>query len=247
VNFFTLPMLAAVLFAAALRGSEEQKRLWTRGFERPANSEALIKAGLPTAVDIQDTPCSATASRFCFADTAFISSDALEPNPQSDARAWFIVFASRGDSIEIRGPKQSSLITNIGQERTSANFTANYFRRRLDRDQAVEIWVDMDAVAGDSVSFVLNVQLIRGASDGPRLSGAVATLRIAAPGSKDAFSLLPATLLALRPRPRDWAIHPNRTYKIALADDSLYQLCRIPCVAPEMIILKAGHQVLRHF
>lgn len=159
---------------------------------------------------------------------------------------WWIWFGARGDSIEFDLAPGDAIQTSIGEDR-EARHRVPYFRRRLARDGAVEVWVLLPDTLGDTVAYTLGVRRIpSGRSADLRPTGERATLTIQSRSAKDRFAVVP---LAVARSVRDlssWQVHPE-TYNVALVGDSLYEVCRLPCARRDTVKLTPRATVTRRY
>ncbi len=137
----------------------------------------------------------------------------------------------------------AAISTNLGQEHFHTN-AAPYFRRRLTGDRVVQSWVTMSESRGDTVEYWFRVRQ-EGPSRSPilRATGERAQLTLESRGKSDRFVVMP---LAEVPSVRDvtpWQVDPG-TYDVALVSDSLYEVCRMPCIARDTVKLKPSSKVI---
>ena len=181
----------------------------------------------------------------CYQDTA--RAGTADEDPAQYPLADWIWFGMAGDSIEISGPAGASVATNIGQERDSLKNTRGYFRRRLGRDGVLLIFVSLDETEGTTVPYTLRVSHGGSAStESLRPTGQTATLTVISQHATDAFSLVPASMASTVRDRAQWRISPVR-YKVALVSDSLYELCRLPCTALDLVKLTPSANVMKKF
>lgn len=189
-------------------------------------------------------PCESSAMSLCYTDTAYVHED---PGSMPIRDKWWIWFGARGDSIEFDLAPGDAISTNIGADRDARHDNVPYFRRRLARAGAVEMWVLLPDTLGDTVAYTLRVRRIpSGGSAILRPTGERATLTIQSHSAKDRFAVVP---LAAARSVRDlssWQVHPE-TYNVALVQDSLYVLCRLPCVRRDTVKLTPRATVTRSY
>jgi hypothetical protein len=193
-----------------------------------------------SAADTQS--CGTAPMGICYRDTARVSLTGDEP-VQYPHRDW-VWFAAAGDSIEIWAPSGASVATSIGQERDSLNHTARQFRHRLPRDGVLEIYVFLDGAEGDTVPYT--IRILRRGSTSLTPTGRTATLSVVSRHEADQFSLVPLSLASTVRDRSEWRI-VARPYKVALVNDSLYELCRLPCSSPQIVLLTPSATVIKKF
>lgn len=180
--------------------------------------------------------CDTRPRTLCYADTAR-PGDADEDPMLSPIAAW-IWFAAAGDSLEVSTSPEAFVYTSIGQERDSLQNTARRFRRRLQSDGVVLVWLAFDEQTADSVPYTLHVQHESAVSRPLRATGEAATLTVVSRHKNSTFSLVPASIAPTVRDRSQWRIFA-KTYRVALVGDSLYELCRLPCSSPQIVKLKA--------
>lgn len=214
--------------------------------------EGRASSGLESNVSFTVPNCDSRDTIICFRDTAYVHEEPGYSVPVLGAD-W-LLFGTARDSIEIhatpdetRGKGRAFLSTNLGHEKDASRTTAPYFRIRLPNDVAIAVWVDLDRDLGDSVAYAFRINRV-----GPRAAGLLratgqsATLTISSAGEADTFTVVPASVPK---RGRDlskWVVFA-RKYKIALVADSLYEICRIPCSAPDIVKLTPGANIVKRY
>lgn len=178
--------------------------------------------------------CDTARTTICYRDTAR-SADADE-DPMLSPRANWIWFSAAGDSIDISASPAGFVLTSIGQERDSLQNTARQFRRRLQSDGLLIVWLSFDEQTADSVPYTLRVTHEGAASRPLRATGGTATLTVVSRRANSTFSLVPASMVPTVRDRSQWRIFA-RNYKVALVSDSLYELCRLPCSSPRIVKL----------
>ena len=195
----------------------------------------------PTSIE----PCDTTPAAICYRDTAHAGDDKSDPAGYPLA-AW-LLFAAAGDSIEIWAPPGGAVSTDLGKERDSLHNTAPYFRHRFQYAGTLGFDVSLDETQGETAPYTLRITRVASSSAGSlRPSGQTATLAVASHRRATVFSLVP---LSVAPTVRDrsrWRIFPRR-YKVALVSDSLYELCPLPCSAPDTVKLTPGANVVKKY
>ena len=222
--------------------------------ESDAGAHRGLADGAAAAVVAQDLgglsqhaqlkPCEPSAMSLCYTDTAYAHED---PGAMPIRDKWWIWFGARGDSIEFDLAPGDAIWTSIGEDRAPSHDNVPNFRRRLARDGAVEVWVLLPDTLGDTVAYTLRVRRISsGGSAVLRPTGERATLTIQSHSAKDRFAVVP---LAVARSVRDlssWQVHPE-TYNVALVQDSLYELCRLPCVRLDTVKLTPSARVTKSY
>jgi hypothetical protein len=197
---------------------------------------------------LADPSCDSLPMVMCFRDTAYVHSDPDPADPNPLAAADWIWFGAAGDSIEIFAPPGAAHVsTNFGQEHESNQNTAPYFRHRLTHDGLVAIWVTFDQILGDTMAYALRIH-----REGPeppaalRATGQWATLTIVSRQATDSFSVVPLTVARSLRNRSEWKVLA-RPYKVALVPDSLYEVCRLPCSAPDIVKLTPSAKVTKRY
>jgi hypothetical protein len=211
---------------------------------RPASPHEQ-RSGQAKATPSLARVCDTTATVVCYRDTARSVPGAADPAGYPLAN-W-IWFAVAGDSIEISAIPPAYVQTSIGEERDSLHNVVQHFRRRFRSDGVVEVFLALREIYGDTVPYTLRVlRSGSGSNASLRPTGEAATLTVVSRHKGDAFSLVP---ISIAPNVRDrsqWRIWPMR-YKVALVSDSLYELCRLPCSAPDTVKLTPSADLVKKF
>jgi hypothetical protein len=197
-------------------------------------STAAIRLAREEGASSRTQGCDTARLTTCYRDTA--RSADVDEDPMLSPRANWIWFAAAGDSLEISASPEAFVSTSIGQERDSLRNTARQFRRRLQSDGVVIVWLSFDEQTADSVPYTLRVRHEGAASRPLQTTGEVATLTVVSRRQNSTFSLVPASLASTVRDRSQWRIFA-RTYRVALVSDSLYELCRLPCSSPQMVKL----------
>jgi hypothetical protein len=106
----------------------------------------------------------------------------------------------------------------------------------------IEMLLLSDSVVGDEILGDTVVYTLRIRHDDPEpqpalvATGRMATLTVAGARARDEFSIVPLLLTRSVHDLTRWRLHARR-YRVALVVDSLYQLCRLPCVSPDTVRL----------
>jgi hypothetical protein len=191
----------------------------------------------------------------CFIDTARVVE--LPHEPGRDVRAHWLLFASAGDSIELRvipsvPDLQAAITVSRGrtpavQERDSGGNTASYVRFGLSEAATITAYISMDDGLRDTVEYALAVRRIPAVTPPPPLmAGGAAGLTMSSGRETDEFILRPLSLAASHEDSGNWIVFPRR-YKVALAADSQYVICRLPCTTRDTIMLGAGTHTTRAY
>lgn len=191
----------------------------------------------------------------CFLDTARVVH--LPHEPGRDVRAHWLLFASAGDSLELRvSPSvpdlQAAITVSRGgtpavQERDSAGNTAPYVRFRLSEAATITAYISMDDGLRDTVEYTLAVRRMPApATPRPPLAGGAAGLTLSSGRESDEFILRPLSFAASHEDSGNWTVFPGR-YKVALAADSQYVICRAPCTTRDTVTLRAREHTTRAY
>jgi len=158
--------------------------------------------------------------------------------------ASWILFAAAADSLEISASPQAYIATSAGQEHDASHNTAQQFRTRLQNDGVVLVGLAFDDQGRDVLPYTLRVSRVWPASSALRPRGRSATLTVLSRGKNPMFSLVPLSVASTVRDRSQWKIFAT-TYKVALASDSLYELCRLPCFAPDTMKLIPSARVTK--
>jgi hypothetical protein len=175
-----------------------------------------------------------------------------EPGLIIDAN-W-IVFGAAHDSIGLYANTDKNsddypiaVATNYGQEHDARGITAPYQRLRLVTDGVVDVSVTADGMATDSIAYTLRFfRQPKSGSGQLRPTGRWTSLTIASGGMSDRFSVVPASLARSVRDLSKWAVYRG-TYKVALVADSVYEICRIPCLMPDRVLLKPSARATKRY
>jgi len=203
------------------------------------------QAGAVSKIGVPEGGCDPTSGALCIPDTAVARRVPGEALPVT-MRQW-IVFAAAGDSLEISVPKGGVVSTNFGVERDSSHDNVPYFHHRMKTSGliVVTVMLDLDNSLNDSVEYSLRLKRNRHDSDGTLgPMGRTATLVVASPNENDRFRLAPLSGATRADHSGDWMV-PAGIYRVVLAPDSLYQLCRLPCAHADTIRLVGGTYIER--
>jgi len=210
---------------------------------RTQAGEGKSKAGAISKIGLPEGGCDPTSGALCIPDTAVARRVPGEALPVT-MRQW-ILFAGAGDSLEISVPKGGVVSTNLGVERDSSHDNVPYFHHRTKTSGLIVVTVvfDLDNALNDSVEYSLRLK-IDGHDSGRTLrpTGKVAMLVVASPNENDRFRVAPLSSATRADDSGDWTMTAG-TYRVVLAPDSLYQLCRLPCAHADTIRLVGGTRV----
>jgi hypothetical protein len=223
-----------------------------KGNAKPTSESAITRAANPTPTQStreRDTSavaqgCDGTPQTVCYRDTARPGD--VDEDPMQSPLADWIWFGAEGDSIDISASPSASIATSIGQERDSLHNTAHRFRHRLQNDGVVLVWLAFDEQVIPTLPYTLSVWHNGSASSLLRSTGRSATLSLVSRHKTESFSLVPASIAPTVHDRSQWRIFAQ-TYKVALVSDSLYELCRFPCTAPDTVKLTPSTNVVRKF
>ena len=192
--------------------------------------------------------CHSTSTALCFSDTAFMPRIHHSDDPYWNARANWIWLGATGDSLDISAD-DGVLTTSLGQEYDRRHNNTSRFRHRLMRDALVSISIDMEESQGDSIAYTLRVRRAGSAlPTGLRPTGDHARLTVESARRTDQFSLIPLSIApAVHDRSHWKAFAFERTYNVALVEDSLYEFCRVPCSRPDTLKLTPSGSVRRRY
>jgi hypothetical protein len=242
--------LATLLFLGCGRQSDRSLRADGPSSAPPSVGHAIESR--PVRMSLL-TPCDSLPNATCFRDTAFGRS--LNHEPGWVVEADWILFASRGDSLELyvatddsRGHGEPALTTNFGQENDRSGNTTDTKHLRMKWNGIVTLAADPDPYGflGDSVAYTLHVLRLRperAAALEP--TGSFATLSIVTPHLYK-FAVVPASMWSSRGDISNWVVTPN-TYRVALVTDSAYLVCRIPCSLPDTVLLRPSARVTKRY
>ena len=221
--------------------------------ENQADSQSALANRSEGDTHVPRTRCDSTAT--CFIDTATVVE--LPHEPGRDVRAHWLLFAAAGDSLELRvTPSVPDLHAAITlsrgrtppvQERDSAGNTASYVRFRLSEAATITAYISMDDGLRDTVEYTLAVRRMPApATPRPPLAGGAAGLTLSSGRESDEFILRPLSFAASHEDSGNWTVFPGR-YKVALAADSQYVICRAPCTTRDTVTLRAREHTTRAY
>jgi hypothetical protein len=232
----------------------------TKQAQPPSAAAAIAPATVDSESNDQSvtTACRSSSNAACFLDTAEVHAEGNGGDPV--AVTHWILFGSAGDSVSIVAQVNmhatelglAYIATNIGQEHEAAGYVSPRFRRRLTTNGVIDVSVSFgDVVANEKVAGTVAYTLRIQHDDFP-LSAAYqptdrfAKLDIVSAHPTDTFSMIPISIAPLVADRTGWVVHAQ-TYRVALVTDSLYELCRLPCVKPDTVKLKASDSVAKRY
>ena len=187
--------------------------------------------------------CTAGPDTICVADTAYVH-DENGDNPYPMASWVYLGF--KGDSTEFATVPPGGIATNLGQDRDSLGNTSSRFRRMLRDDGVVWLDVSLGQNSSDTVPYVLRVRPAPSPSATLRWTGHTAQLNLTSPRETDRFSIIPVSIVATVTDRSKWTV-PLGRHKILLVQDSLYEVCRMPCSRKETVKLVPDTMVTRSY
>jgi hypothetical protein len=240
----TMAVAGCALFSSAISCRKANPKATSETATTRGASLAATESGQVEGVPSLAQGCDTTPGITCYRDTA--RAGFTDEVPDLYPLASWIWFAAAGDSIEISARPTAFIATSLGQERDALQNTAPQFRHRLQNDGVVIIWLSFDQQQADTVPYTLRVWHHGSTSSPLRSTGKAATLTVVSRHKGETFSLVPASIA---PTVRDRSQWPiiARTYHVALVSDSLYELCRLPCTAPDTVKLTASVNVVKKF
>lgn len=189
--------------------------------------------------------CTPGPRTMCLRDTAYVQEDAYSADIYPTAN-W-LYFAEGGDSIEVRTIPPGNVVTSISATGTAAHPTGAAPPQRLAKRGVLRIQVILDQNSSDTVPYTLRIQ-----QSGVRTptvihaAGKTATLSIASTRETDRFSIVPVSVARSVGDRAEWSVSPG-TYKVVLVADSLYEVCRVPCSAPDTVTLTPSARVTKSY
>jgi hypothetical protein len=252
----SLLVLGCTRGAAPSRQSQTQKSQ-TAQMPRTDRRTDSVLATLAGALQSQReqaeaTPmrtCGGSATTLCFTDTAFVHEDSGADDPVPEAH-W-VWFARASDSLQITawqgnadGGLSASLITVPAPVHIAG--PVSVVDRRLPTDGVLQVFVSLSDVVGmsptgDTVPYVFRVAQVGAAQAAWNSTGAHATVHVLGSGAKP-FTIIPVSDVASVASRDAWKMTGTR-FRIALAQDSLYEVCNIPCQKPDTLRITPGAHV----
>jgi hypothetical protein len=233
--------LGTVVLVAACRGDDRHPT--TRAETAQATQTP------PARIAVSSMPeCHSDKTVACFRDTAYSHDEPSLGTPV--LRTVWIWFGSAGDSLEffanvdtLQERGRAYVTTNLGQERDSDNVTASFVRLRLKSDGVVEVFVDIDENLGDTVPYSLAVRRVESGPTALNSTGRFARLNIVSAHIPGSLTVVPARLGGATADRSRWRVYA-RPYNVALLTDTLYEICRSPCLSRDTIVLKPAAHVI---
>ena len=205
---------------------------------------SIPQRGTVTRRQNSSQSCDTAGGVFCFRDTAYGGMGPGDPVPR--AGADWIWFGSAGDSIEVVGPEGSYISTNLGAEHDADHDNVSYFHQRLATDGILATRIDFLNI-GDTVPYELRIR-----RQGPEThtalipTGKWARLTIVSVSATDPFTVIPLSLVRSVKEGTKWKVMAL-PYNVALVGDSLYQICKVPCVSPDTVKLAPSGRATRRY
>jgi hypothetical protein len=218
------------------------------GGTKPDSAQPVVDSSSATAKDSGDRSTSPTdlsscvgENVTCYRDTALVDSgpDYADAYPS----ATWVLFGLIGDSVEISTIPAMNVAVRVGAERSNGSgIHPRSFARRIARSGIIRVNV-FPSSSADSIPYTLRVRrwdVPRSA--GLRINGGAATLAVTAARAAQPLMLVPVSGTSHRGSLSDWTMYPG-TYKIALVEDSLYEMCALPCQRPDTILLGVSRKI----
>lgn len=178
----------------------------------------------PSSDEVTCTPSSGT---FCLSDTAL--STAEEDNPADLPLASWILFSPRNDSVDIRTIPSAHVRSRVGERPDLMRNISSDGVRRLD--------IVFDQQSSNTVPYVLRLRQVAPVLPALfRPTGRTATLELSSSRMSDRFSVVPLSMVSTLGERESWTV-PFGVHKVLLVSDSLYEVCRMPCSAPDTLKL----------
>jgi hypothetical protein len=180
----------------------------------------------------------------CLEGTAFGHS--IDTDPGWVVEANWILFVEPGDTtrVEVRPLRGATASTVL---RAPGN-SAQQIPEVVSTASGV-LWVfsvlDPSRSGGDTIPYKIQVHR-RGAGTRTRPAGSSAGLTIESASANDRFSVVPLSLVGGLASREQWAV-PRGAFRVALLQDSLYEVCRLACVAPDTVRLVPGGTALKRY
>ena len=186
--------------------------------------------------------CETIGRQLCLRDTAYAES---RDGVTTVDRDW-IVFGNASDSIDVLGDDGSLISTNVGTDHDAARNNVSYFHGRLAHDGVVVITVSyLDR--GSVVPYELRIRRQSAVRDpGFTPTGKWARFTIISAKPTDAFTVIPLSRTPAMPDAAAWTVMAI-PYNVVLSGDSLYQVCRLPCVSPDTVVLREGARLTKRY
>jgi hypothetical protein len=215
-----------------------------------ADDDSMFGSEAPAPGSGRSGPeCRASIGVFCFQDTTYRQhSDVSHSEFSMEAWASILWFGGAGDSL-VLSADASAVQTSIGDDKDALHNNVPTYHGRVPRDGSITIWTTMNEERGDSVPYVLRVQVYRArvapASSPLEPTGQTARLIIPMPRPVRAvdFSVIPISQLRPGLDRTAWET-PVGSHKVVLTRDSLYEVCLLPCASPRTVKLKPNRTVV---
>jgi hypothetical protein len=242
--------LLGALSIVAVCACERQPEASNRADSEATASQTIVGGETANAAAV-----SCEAPDLCFRDTA--RGRSLDHEPGWTVDAHWMVFGAAEDSVELYGTVGGRsdgvrLTVSVGagggiQERDASGNTASFVRTRLGHDGVMTVTISIDDDLGDTVEYELRLRRVAsGRPSGLRATGEHAVLEILSARETDRFSVVPRSAAASAGDLSRWSVL-RRRYKVALVPDSLYQICNVPCSAPQTVTLRLrGRATVRY-
>lgn len=225
----------AVLLLAASLGCGKQPP-----FYRGDTAGGGKTPAVPGAERANATNCRVSSTVWCIVDTAVIDQPNLTLNPT----ARLLWFGRSGDSLSM-DTNLGTVQTSIGSIVDSLHNNVSYFSGHLARDGAIMVWIDISDERGGTVPYMLRVAVESSNNAIPRRPTNLMSRLTLSPDRTRKFaeiSVVPLSELHAGIDRSAWKVTPG-TYKVVMTQDSLYEVCVLPCVSPDTVTLKTRQAV----
>jgi hypothetical protein len=249
-------VLISLLVIGCTRGaapSRQSQTSQTARTDRRTDSVLATLAGAEQAPAGQAaaTPmrtCGGSATTLCFTDTAFVHEDSGADDPIPEAH-W-VWFARASDSLQVTawqgnadGGRSASIVAVPDPVHTEG--PVSVVDRRLPTDGVLQIFVSLSDVVGasptgDTVPYTFRVARVGGAQTPWISTGAHATLHVLGSGARP-FTIIPVSEVPKVTNRAAWGVMGTR-FRVALARDTLYEVCNVPCRKPDTLRITSGAQ-----
>jgi len=159
--------------------------------------------------------------------------------------ATLVWFGRSGDSLNLMSDL-GTVQTTIGSNVDSLHNNVPFFSRRLARDGAITIWVRMDDQRGDTVPYTLRVAVpTTNQAGGLRITGLSSKLVLSPDRTRKyaEISIVPVSQVHRDIDRSAWKVFPG-PHKVVLTQDSLYEVCVLPCVSADTIKVRPNRAVI---
>lgn len=234
-------VLLGLLLLTASNGCGRQKaRVADGATSASATAASPVTAGAARTSGVPE--CLPSSGVFCIQDTTYRSH---ETDFEIDAWASILWFGRSGDSLAL-STSANTVQTTIGDDKDSLHNNVPSYHGRVVRDGTITIWATMEEERGDSVPYVLRVQVFHASPASSTLepTGKTARLIIPSPRARKYLEISVIPVSQVRPGldRTAWKTYPG-SHKVALTRDSLYEVCVLPCVLPQTITLRPNQVV----